>query len=215
MTRTSLYFQIFVCLFYATAAMHPGKADAFPKTRDDFALLPEYCSVRYAGQFGLVASNAEVQKWKKVFGRDWVPIHHYCSALDHINKSRRFVGNEEVRRQELGLALGGLDYMLGNTHKDFILLPEILVKKGEVLLELNRGPEGVKQFTRAIQVRRSYAPAYIALSEYYRRQGEVAEAKRVLEQGIKSSRQSRALKESLGRLDGGVEDAKEMPATGK
>lgn len=192
-----------MCLF-VSMCLFAQKSAAFPQTKEELALLPEYCAVRYSAH-GPHADAAKVEKWRRVFGRDWNVMHHYCNQLDHINKARRIVGNDMLRDRELESALNGLDNMRRQVSKGFVLLPELFLKKGEVLLDLKRPRDAVKEFYKAIQVRRGYVPAYAALSDYYVNSGKKDEAIRILQQGVKNAPKSARLRARLAKLTAGRE----------
>ena len=64
-----------------------------------------------------------------------------------------------MRQFYLANAINEFDYVLDRTSEDFILLPEVLLKKGENLIRLGKGPSGVfvlKRATEAILANPNY-----------------------------------------------------------
>jgi tetratricopeptide (TPR) repeat protein len=84
---------------------------------------------------------------------------------------------------------------------DFKLLPEILTKKGENLIRLDRSAQGIIELERAIALKADYWPSYAAISDYYKSAGEPAKARKWLEDGLSASPDTRALTRRLAELD--------------
>ena len=91
--------------------------------------------------------------------------------------------------------------MIDRAPPDFVLLPEILMKKGENLIRLGQGANGNLQLLRAIELKPDYWPPYAAMSDYYKKTGDLKNAREVLEKGLSASPEAKALKERLANLD--------------
>jgi tetratricopeptide (TPR) repeat protein len=75
------------------------------------------------------------------------------------------------------------------------------MKKGENLIRLGRGPSGIKELLRAAELKPDYWPPYAAISDYYKKNGDLKDAREVLEKGLSASPDAKALKERLANLD--------------
>jgi tetratricopeptide (TPR) repeat protein len=81
------------------------------------------------------------------------------------------------------------------------MLPEVRTKRAASLLYLGRAPEAIEEFGRAIELKPDYWPPYAALSDYYKQQRDVKEAKLWLERGLAANAEALPLKRRLAELD--------------
>ncbi len=93
------------------------------------------------------------------------------------------------------------DYVIEKAPQEFAWLPEILTKKGESLVRLDRGAEGALEFERAIKLSPEYTLPYAALSDYYKESGQIAKARQALERGLAVAPDSRLLLRRKTDLD--------------
>jgi tetratricopeptide (TPR) repeat protein len=164
-------------------------------TDGELRVLPSYCTARLRG-------NLEVEKkrWEQTLGNDFIHLHHYCFALHFINKAN-MENNPEEKGYIYKRAMDNLQYMEKHATKSFVLMPEIYVKHGTVLRLVNRDSEAARKFLKAIELRPSYTPAYSALSDYYLDLGNVEEARRIVEDGLGRSPNSKLLRRKLAELE--------------
>lgn len=134
-------------------------------------------------------------------GSSFNNIHHYCWGLMYTNRALLLARSQPVQTHYLGSAIGEFDYVIQRAASDFRLLPEILTKKGENLIRLDKGPQGVSELERAIALKPDYWPPYAALSDYYRMIGDHAKARALLEEGLSASPNTKALRRRLVELD--------------
>jgi hypothetical protein len=108
--------------------------------------LPDYCSARIrAGK--QPRSTAEARRWFEILGEDFIHMHHYCFALNSLNKIALGIGD---RNFLLGEALSNLDYMIEHVRPSFSLLPQIYNQKGIVLSQMGRQQEAAVCFNQAL-----------------------------------------------------------------
>jgi tetratricopeptide (TPR) repeat protein len=172
----------FICVFFScplSANWEAPPAEA--------AFLPKYCKV-----------SSEIQR-EKIYGPGFQHAHHYCAALVALIRAARTIDPNE-RQVILSPVLGDLEYVIKNSPKNFVLLPEVLVKRGDVLTDFKRGAEAARDYYQAIQLKPDYAPAYSRLSDFYKRNGKIDEAKKVLNVGIKAAPKSKILQKKLSQL---------------
>lgn len=176
-------------LLYGAASF---AAEPFAPQPNEIALLPPLC------QDKLVSRNNE--SWTATIGPEYLHIHHYCYALNFLNRASRKLGDRPARQSDLSQALDNIDYVIRNSRREFMLLPEILVQKGKVLRELGRIGESVAVYQEAIQIKPDYAAAYTALSEAYQKTGNRDQALQVAEEGLKNAPDSKALSRRVKEL---------------
>ena len=181
-----------------------GLADK-PKniTQGELAIAPTYCvdTMGLAG-YGDAYYNTSPRAphWVSLMGKGFWAMHHYCYALINLARSEKF-GVSDQQRQALRMsAINDIDYVLTNTTESFVMRPELLVKKGAVLVTLHQGRAAVAAFREASQSKQDYWPAYTHWAELLRSNGKVEEAKTVVEAGLKYAPDAKLLQSMLADL---------------
>jgi len=138
-------------------------------------------------------------------------MHHYCWGLMKTNRAILLVRTQQMRNFYLGSSIAEFNYVIRNALPDFKLLPEILTKKGENLIRLDRGPQGIVELQRAIELKPDYWPPYAAMSDYYTKIGDLAKAREWLEEGLSASPNTKALMRRMAEIDGAKDKRKTAP----
>ena len=170
----------------------------------ELAMLPRYCIFTPTFvQAGVPGSNdvQTLNHWKSVMGETYKGMHHYCWALMKTNRANVLAPNRLTRQAWLEVSIGDFDYVITIAPKDFVLLPEILTKKGENLIALGKSVQGLGELLRAIDLKPDYWPPYAQLSDYYKASGDRQKAREFLEKGLSLSPDATALKRRLAELD--------------
>ena len=103
------------------------------------------------------------------------------------------------RRYHLQGTLPDFEYMEKHA-SDSQLMPEILTQKGKVLLRLKRELEAMSAFQKAIMIKKDYAPAYMAIADYYISLGSTENARDIINEGLKWAPSSKGLKRRLDKV---------------
>lgn len=163
-------------------------ADAQKITERDEAMLPDYCRVH-------------APDWRARYERlEGVGITHYCRGLAFTNRVKVSRMTPQERKFLLVQSINEFDYVIRRAPADYVLLPEILTKRGENLFLLGRVSEGLSTLQRAITTKPDYWPPYAVLSDHYKKVGDLEEAREWLEKGIAASPGARALEIRLSEL---------------
>lgn len=170
----------------------------------EVAMLPKYCPYTQLFREKVPGGSnaAEMAKWHAMLGDTFRALHHYCWGLMKFNRASFLAQTDQARQFYLADAVNEFDFVLRNAQDDFILLPEILTKKGQVLIKLGKAPIGVMELERAAQLKRDYWPPYAQLSDYYKETGNTQKAREYLELGLSHSPDAAALKRRLNELGG-------------
>lgn len=186
---------------------NPSSVNAFDPR--EVGLLPKYCAYTQLFRQHVPGGSDgdQIQAWRALMGPAFDDLHHYCFGLMKTNRAMLYGVTREQRRFYLADAVDEYDYVLQRAPKDFVLTPEILVKKGVNLVRLDRGPVALLQFEKAIEVKPDYWTAYGELSDFYKQQGNTAKARETLERGLAASPDAPGLKRRMAELTGGS-DAK-------
>jgi len=166
-------------------------------------LIPRYCIYTDTFRNRVPGGNdkAIIDSWYARLGPGFGALHHYCWGLMKTNRALLRANDAQTREFYLRDAIHEFDYVIDRVTNDFLLLPEILAKKGENLIRLSRGPEGVLVLERAMELKPDYWPPYAYMSDYYLASGELTKAREVLETGIRQAPESQTLRSRLAELE--------------
>lgn len=180
---------------------YPDEIDAYDAR--EVGMLPRYCIYTQLFRDRVPGGNdpAQIERWQALMGPTFLAMHHYCWGLMRTNRALLIARTKRMRTFYLETSIGEFDYVLQNATADFILLPEILSKKGENLIRLGKGPVGVRELERAIELKADYWPPYAALSDYYKDTGDLAKAREILEKALSVAPEAKSLKRRLAELD--------------
>lgn len=166
--------------------------------------LPAYCiyTDSFRDRVPGGKNSLEIERWRSFMGVTFDAMHHYCWGLMKTNRAVLLAVPQAVRDFYLNDAITEYDYVLRHATDEFILLPEILTKKGENLIRLGKGQVAVLHLERAAALKPDYWPPYAHLSDYYKSAGDIDKAQSYLEKGLSFSPDAIALKRRLLELGG-------------
>jgi tetratricopeptide (TPR) repeat protein len=167
------------------------------------AMLPAYCKHAMLYRDKVPGGNdaAQIEHWSRLLGSGFAHIHHYCNGLLQTNTAMVLLPSNSRRQSLLQISIGEFDYVIRNVPQNYVLLPEILTKKGQNLIRIGRGTESVPVMEQAMQLKADYWPAYAYLSDYYKEIGEHRKAREVLKKGLAHAPQAKALTLRLAGLE--------------
>jgi len=198
---------LIMLLCASTAAAESGLAPGYPEQVEamdsrEVAMLPRYCPYTQVFRDRVPGGNnaAEIHRWSNTIGPVFYAMHHYCVGLMKTNRALLIARTPQYKKFYLESSLEEFDYVIRHATSDFVLLPEILTKKGENLIRLGRASSAVLELLRAIELKPDYWPPYAVLSDHYKSTGNVDKAREVLEKGLSLSPDVKALKTRLAEL---------------
>lgn len=169
----------------AWAADIPGYPDSVEAyDAREVALLPKYCKFTQLFRDELHADPEEVKRWYEIMGPAFHAMHHYCWGLMKTNRALLLATTQQVRTFNLSSAIDEFNYVIRSSPPDFVMLPEIYTKKGENLMRLGKTSLGIADFERAIRLKADYWPPYAALSDHYKKRGDIAKASEWLDKAL-------------------------------
>ena len=179
-------------------------------------MLPRYCIYTQLFRDNVPGGNNkdEIDRWYLIMGDTFNTMHHYCWALMKTNRATLLARTGQLRTFYLSDSINEFDYVIQRAKPDFVLLPEIHTKKGENLIRLGRGPLGILELLRAIELKPDYWPPYAAMSDHYKATGDIQKAREVLEKALSFSPDAKALKRRLTELDEAKVKRKSAPQSG-
>ncbi|MGH8642717.1 MAG: tetratricopeptide repeat protein [Burkholderiales bacterium] len=169
----------------------------------EVAMLPPYCKHTQDFREKVPGGNspAEIERWSLVLGDTFQAMHHYCYGLVAANRAAFSARTTQQRLYQLNASIREFDYVIERAPSNFVLLPEILWKKGESLIRLGRAPQGILELQRAIALKQDYWPPYAAISDHYKEIGDIPRAREWLQKGLSASPNTNALARRLAELD--------------
>jgi tetratricopeptide (TPR) repeat protein len=177
----------------------------------EVALLPRYCAYTQFFRDRVGHNPEEVERWYSIMGPSFHHMHHYCWGLMKTNRALYLVRTQQFRTFYLGNAVQEFEYVIRNVTPDFVMLPEIFTKKGENLIRLGKAPLGIVDLQHAIELKPDYWPPYASISDYYKDQGDPAQAREWLEKGLAAVPDAKALTQRLSELDSAQRARKSPP----
>jgi hypothetical protein len=169
----------------------------------EVAMLPRYCIYTQNFRDHVPGGNdqVEIDRFYAMWGQTFHALHHYCWGMMMTNRGSFLAQGMKLREFYWRDAINEFDYVLERASPDFILLPEILSKKGENLLRLGLAAQAIDTLTRAAEVKPDYWPPYAYLSDYYKEAGDLKKAREWLERGLSLSPNAKGLTRRLAELD--------------
>jgi hypothetical protein len=173
-------------------------------TDAEMKLLPRYCpdtmGFKYGDQFSNTSPRAAY--WVSLMGPSFWAMHHYCWGQITMNRSHKAGVTASRRRAMWESARGDFGYVINNSPPNFIMLPEIYTRVGEVELLLAHVNQANEAFARARELKPDYWPAYSHWAEFLMSSGRRPEALKVVTAGLEHSPDAKVLLE-LYRVLGG------------
>jgi tetratricopeptide (TPR) repeat protein len=187
-------------------------------TQAEIAMLPAYCpDTQTFGQGGRRWGDQpynwspNAPKWVDMMGKGFFAMHHYCWTLIRLRRAERPGTPPVIQQGHREAALGDIYFVIQNTPSDFIMLPEIYTKRGEVLLLLKRDSEANEAFATARALKPDYWPAYFHWAEYLRQRGQKVKARALVEEGLRQSPGAKPLEQLLVTLGGNPAKVRTAP----
>lgn len=163
-------------------------------TENEMSLLPSYCRDAQGFGYGDASSNTSprARGWVATMGNSFWHIHHHCWALINVRRAQAPLVPAERKRALYQEALGDFQYVVQNSPKDFVLLPEIFTWMGRVQAYLKQ-PQAAESFARARVQKPDYWPAYFHMAEFLKANGKPAEALQVVRAGLQQAPGTKSL----------------------
>lgn len=196
-----------------------GVAAAKPAdiTESEMKLIPRYCPDTQGFGYGDAYSNTSprARYWVSLMGPTFWAMHHYCWGQISLLRAVKANLSTMEKRGLLESARGDFRYVINNAPPDFVLLPEIYTKVGQVELMLDQPNRADNAFSHARALKPDYWPAYSHWVEFLMQNKHRAEALKIVRQGLENAPRSKVLREQYRILGGKAADIPKVdkPAT--
>jgi len=207
--------RLLLIVAFTVLASHAGSALAQPEsiTNVELKLLPEYCAdTQTFNGYGMQPYNwsPNAPKWLSLMGQGFWSMHHYCWALIRLGRIK--MSTPPVIQKGLRqAALSDLGFVVQNSPPDFVMLPEIYTKIGEVELGLRKESDAQQAFEQARALKPDYWPAYSLWAQHLMIIGRRADARSVVEAGLAHAPNSKTLQSMYRDLGGDPAAVKQAP----
>lgn len=155
----------------------------------EMALIPPYCPDTMGFNYGDAYTNTSPRAgyWVGLMGKGFWAVHHYCWGLIKLRRADA-IGLPKVERTGLLTnVVGEFNYVLENAPADFVLRPEVLLRRGDVQLKLGDVGNAMESYQAAVQLRPDYWPAYVNWAEFLVKINRRKDALAFLERGLTQS----------------------------
>ena len=188
------------------AVLLPMAAVAKPAnvTDGEIAMLPIYCPDTMGFNYGASKINMSplAPKWLAQMGPGFWTMHHYCWGLVNWRRANSMPKQSMERRHTLVQVVNDYQFVVKNTTSNFLMLPEILTRMGEVYLELDDVGAAYQAFYRAREIKPDYWPAYSRWAAVLIKSGQKKEAMKLVRLGLEHAPDSDVLNELYRGLGG-------------
>jgi len=196
-------YMLLVYIFLTSLQISAFAAQGFGVTREELTLMPPYCTA-------LLGQDVGLPNFKDSPLRDTVPagcpaLNHYCYGLKAMIRVDRNRGVDQSFW--LTSAIGHFRERTSGWEKEAptcSIRPEAYTNLGKALLRQNKALVGqaIMNYSKALELRPDYLPAYLALSDAYLGLGKKGEALHAAEQGLKYLPDSKGLLRRFKELGG-------------
>ena len=197
--RIVLPFSILV-VFELFGLNQASAVAGYAATAAELSVLPLFCQTKLSA----TSSAADHVLYSGKIGPDWLHIHHYCSALNFINRYKRSIADKGDQRFYLESAMGEFEYIFTHASPTFWMRPEMHVQKGKLLAAAKRNVEAVNEFEQALQKNPNYVEAYAALSDLYNNTGQKSKSITAVEQALQRAPNNKSLQRQYKQLTGKI-----------
>ncbi len=187
-------------------------------TQGEWAVLPEYCIDTQAGPFGGPEGGGGMNRsprapqWVGLMGGDFWNMHHYCYALRDLRRVDDARATARDRTALLQRAEDDMGYVIKTSSPSMPLMPEVLLKLGEVKLKLGDLPGAQEAFERSRALQPDYWPAYTRWIDVLVGLKQTGTARALAEEGLRFSPDSAELQKRASALGVSVKSAAKSAA---
>ena len=209
--RAALALVITVAVASAAQAAKPSNI-----TVGETAMLPAYCpdTMGYGAYMDATTNpSPRAGLWVGLMGKSFWHMHHHCYGLLKLRRAMLPGTPAHTRKFELGSAIDEFNYMIQNSTANFIMLPEIYVRRGDAQVLLGDVVGAGESFEASRRAKPDYSPAYTHWAEELAKNGAKKNALGILEAGLRIAPSSAELRASYAKMGGNVDAfLKSLPA---
>jgi hypothetical protein len=142
--------------------------------------------------------------WEGVMGKTFWDVHHYCWALIHMQRAAQPGLPKQDRDHTIRVAIRDYYYVINQARRNgderFVLLPELFYRAGEAYVLLGEYPQAIAEYERSRKAKADYWPPYVAQAGLHQRLGMRAQARELLDAGLRLMPNEPNLLEAMKKL---------------
>lgn len=168
----------------------------FAPDAQELQTLPPYCTPRI--------NENDPAGWAQgiaQFGEGWNHMHHYCYALNFINRYYR-TRDAGTKKDALKQAIGNIDYMLSHTSEGYFLRGQWMLDKGKVMMLAGNKSQGIAMIQAALDINPGLEAGYRLISDTFAELGSKKKALHWASMGLQHAPGSKVLKRRYKELGG-------------
>lgn len=154
----------------------------------ELKMLPPFCTAKLKNDAALI------QIYEPEVGPQFANIHHYCFALNFLN---RFYtdSNRDEARSYLAFALNDFNYMTQHLYPgNKSLTAEIYLNQGIAESLQGKDADAIRDLQKAIELNPRLDNAYATQAKFFADRHEPAQALKIVSQGLRYTPESKRLK---------------------
>jgi tetratricopeptide (TPR) repeat protein len=181
------YTALLLSLYAAAAVSYD-----FTPSSVEFNSWPEYCKAKYVytdigkrSPYARLVSPDTIALWKGRLGEIWWNIHHGCAGMIWIVRSERLAGkNEQQYKFALNSAENEATFSVARTPASHPLHATMRAILARVAYGRGQREAAIAELRKVLKSMPEVANTYSVLATYLYRQGDLDQAREVLERGI-------------------------------
>ena len=150
-------------LIISTLLLCPAIYADYAVSLSELKLMPHFCR-------GMSIGNLQDDA-KHLHRKMHVPgqhTQHYCHGIKRIIRGDRAEFTKlGAGRGQYSAAVNEFDYVQSHSSKKHALIPSTSLYRAEALAKMGRTLDALKEYNKAISLKRKYPAAYAKLADYY------------------------------------------------
>lgn len=188
---------VIIIIYFMVPAPAVATDLSFNPNATEMLLMPSYCKVKFTAPQG----SPEWQTWRGRIGENFIDLHHYCAALNFVNRYWKAQSASD-RSYYLKNAMDNFDYMVRAEKPGFPLRAELYSNRGEVFKLQGRLGEAIQDFNRAIEINPRFTKPYLQLIDLYEGAKKRDESLEVATSGLRNNPNSKVLQRRYHEVGG-------------
>lgn len=174
-------------------------------TLGELALTPPVCQdvqgIPATGWVQHFRHSPRTGYWVGMLGDTFWAMHHYCWALIWLHRASAAGVQPALRDHWRRTAIADFYYVVRFSKAEFVLLPELYYRIGEVHRLLREPGKALDAFQKSREIKPDYWPAYAGLSDTESEVGRLDAARAHIKAGLELMPQEPALLARMRALD--------------
>ena len=198
-SKARFFGKMLPCCSVLIALLCPPPAQAvYPFTDAEWIMLPEYC--HHQGNVSENHRATNSAEWRITLGEDFEPIHHWCAVYMWMGRAYKAGLGSNEGKNMLRMAESDTGYFIKRMGPNSPRAAEAFTRLGEVYLLQGKPRDAEPAFKRAHEIDPSRWQTYLLWGQFLYKNGQLAEARKEISEGLEHAPDNRALKSFLAEM---------------